>query len=81
MTSKASKNAPAAPAAPAVTQSAPTVNPAYAEDFKRYMASATTGILASIPFGVQVDPNAIAAAAGNVALSLLQVQTATIKAE
>ncbi|MFM7010065.1 MAG: hypothetical protein ACKO0Z_12170 [Betaproteobacteria bacterium] len=44
------------------------------DDFKIHFMSACNGILSSIPFGVTVDPNAIANAAKNVALAMLNVQ-------
>lgn len=44
------------------------------DEFKIHFMAACNGILASIPFGVTVDPNAIANASKNVALSMLNVQ-------
>lgn len=44
------------------------------DEFKAHFSLAANGILASIPFGVTVDPNAIAQAAKNVALAMLVVQ-------
>lgn len=52
----------------------PEVSAEQAENFTMFLAFATQGILASIPFGVSVDPNAVATAAKNVALSMLQVK-------
>ena len=45
------------------------------DDFTMFLAFATQGIMASIPFGVNVDPKAVAAAAKNVALAMLEVKT------
>lgn len=44
------------------------------DDFTMFLAFATQGIMASIPFGVNVDPKAVAAASKNVALAMLEVQ-------
>lgn len=43
-----------------------------AADFKRYYAGVVTGIMASIPFGVNIDPNAVASAAKNTALAMVE---------
>lgn len=44
------------------------------EDFKMYFAFATNGILCQIPFGINIDPIAIAQAAKNTALAMLEAQ-------
>lgn len=44
------------------------------KDFKRYYANAVTGILSSIPFGVNVDPDQLALVARNVATSMVNAQ-------
>jgi len=44
------------------------------DDFKIFFAVATNGILGSIPFGVTVDPNAVAQAAKNTAVAMLKAQ-------
>jgi len=44
------------------------------EDFKIFFALATNGIIQSIPFGVNVDPNNVAQAAKNVAIAMIKAQ-------
>lgn len=44
------------------------------QDFKRYYAQAVGGMLASIPFGVSIDPNQLATAGRNVATSMVHAQ-------
>ena len=44
------------------------------KDFKHYYANAVTGILSSIPFGVNVDPDQLALVARNVATSMVNAQ-------
>ena len=44
------------------------------EDFKMFFAFATNGILSQIPFGVNVDPIAVANAAKSTAFAMLDVQ-------
>lgn len=44
------------------------------DDFKMYSGFALSGILSSIPFGVNVDPVAIAQAVKNTALALVEAQ-------
>ena len=50
------------------------LSPDQRDEFKIAFAFAVNGILGSIPFGVTVDPNAIANAGRSVALSMLSVQ-------
>lgn len=49
-----------------------------AEDFTMFLAFATQGILASIPFGVSIDPVHVANAAKNTALAMLTVKEETL---
>ena len=44
------------------------------KDFKRYYANAVTGILSSIPFGINIDPDQLSIAARNVATSMVNAQ-------
>ena len=44
------------------------------ENFKMLCAFALNGILGSIPFGVNVDPNAVAQAVKNTALAMIEAQ-------
>lgn len=52
----------------------PEVSAEQAENFTMFLAFATQGILASIPFGVNIDPIHVANAAKNVALSMLKAK-------
>ena len=49
------------------------------QDYKMFLAFATNGILCQIPFGISIDPVAVAQAASNTAMAMLQVQKDTIK--
>jgi hypothetical protein len=49
------------------------------DDFTMLMAFSAQGILSSIPFGVNVDPVQIAAAAKNVAQALLSARNEAMK--
>jgi len=60
-------------------QAKPQVTKDQQDDFKMFLAFATQGILASIPFGVSVDPLAVANAAKNTAVAMLQVKDEAIK--
>lgn len=60
-------------------QTKPEVSAEQHDDFKMFFAFATQGILSSIPFGVTVDPLAVANAAKNTALAMLQVKDEAIK--
>lgn len=44
------------------------------DDFKMYSGFALSGILSSIPFGVNVDPVAVAQAVKNTALAMVEAQ-------
>lgn len=55
-------------------QHTPEVSKEQEDNFTMFLAFATQGILASIPFGVNVDPNAVASAAKNVAISMLKAK-------
>lgn len=52
----------------------PEVSANEQSDFKIFFAVATNGILGSIPFGVNVDPQAVAQAAKNTAIAMLRAQ-------
>jgi hypothetical protein len=60
-------------------QTKPQVSEDQHDDFKMFLAFATQGILSSIPFGVNVDPLAVANAAKNTALAMLQVKDEATK--
>lgn len=59
-------------------QTKPKLTGKQAEDFTMFLAFATQGILASIPFGVNVDPVHIANAAKSTALAMLTVKEETL---
>jgi hypothetical protein len=59
-------------------QTNPQVSDYQVEDFTMFLAFATQGILASIPFGVNVDPVHVATAAKNTALAMLQAKAEAI---
>ena len=44
------------------------------ESFKMYSGFALSGILSSIPFGVNIEPNMIAQAVKNTALAMIEAQ-------
>jgi hypothetical protein len=48
------------------------------DEFKLHFALALNGILSNIPFGVNVDPRALAQVARNIALVALEVQNETL---
>lgn len=50
------------------------LTPEQHENFKMLCAFALNGILGSLPFGVGVDPSAIAQAAKNTALAMIEAQ-------
>lgn len=52
----------------------PEVSKEQIDNFTMFLAFATQGILSSIPFGVNIDPNAVASAAKSVAISMLKVK-------
>lgn len=52
----------------------PEVSKEQSENFTMFLAFATQGILASIPFGVSVDPVHVATAAKNTAIAMLKVK-------
>jgi hypothetical protein len=60
-------------------QTKPEVTKDQQDDFKMFLAFATQGILSSIPFGVSIDPLAVANAAKNTALAMLQVKDEAFK--
>ena len=57
----------------------PSVAESDREDFKMFLAFATNGILGQIPFGVNVDPVAIAQAAKNTAIAMVNAKNEAFK--
>ena len=49
------------------------------DDFKMFLAFATQGILTQIPFGVNVDPVAVAQAATNTAIAMVNAKNEAFK--
>lgn len=49
------------------------------KDFTMFLAFATQGILTQIPFGVNVDPVAIAQAAKNTAIAMVNAKNEALK--
>lgn len=60
-------------------QTKPEVAESDRDDFKMFMAFATQGILTQIPFGVNVEPIAVAQAAKNTAIAMVNAKNETFK--
>lgn len=51
------------------------------KDFKQYYGQAISGVMASIPFGVTVDPNQLATIGSNIATAMVYVQRDSLPEE
>jgi hypothetical protein len=60
-------------------QTKPEVAESDRDDFKMFMAFATQGILTQIPFGVNVEPIAVAQAAKNTAIAMVNAKNEAFK--
>jgi len=60
-------------------QTQPQVAAEDREDFTMFVAVATRGILAQIPFGINVDPVGIAQAAKNTAIAMVNARNEALK--